>query len=160
MLRFICIASHVPSRVPAYQIRPKSFQMSSYTAHTFLLGCFSYCWCGIHLQKPLFLNHTTGICIHCTVTPVNPGFKLVPMNFGLICDGYCYCFVSVQLPNVISTGMCEWDGERRIFSMCRRGKETGGLTLEEREIVMSDVSTMEYKDAKPRHSLQVDWTEF
>lgn len=40
--------------------------------------------------------------------------------------------------------------------MCRRGRETDGLTLEEREDVMTDVSTMEYKDAKPRHSLQED----
>lgn len=141
---------------------PRSLQISSLSAlqkHVFLLVCFSYCKCGIHLQRPLFLNHTTGSCIHCTVTPVNPGFKLGAHEIWVDL-WWCYCCVSVQLPKVISTGMCEWDGERRIFSMCRRGRETDGLTLEEREDVMTDVSTMEYKDAKPRHSLQEDWTEF
>lgn len=58
---------------------PKNLQISSLTAlqkHALLLVCFSYCKCGVHLQRPLFLNHTTGSCIHCAVTPVNPGFKL------------------------------------------------------------------------------------
>lgn len=47
---------------------------------------------------------------------------------------------------MISTGFCEWDGERRIFSRERE------ITLERREDVMTDVSTMQYKEAKPRHA--------
>jgi len=52
---------------------PKSLQISSLTALqkcALLLVCFSYCKCGIHLQRPLFLKHRTGSCIR------NPGFEL------------------------------------------------------------------------------------
>ncbi len=142
MLCLICISFHVLS----------SCEFGSKSSHLLCYRNLYFSWsvssiiCGVHLQRPLFLNHATGSCIRCPVTPVNPvvGFKLVVI-FGLICDR-CNHRVSVQLPNVISTGFCEWDGERRIFSRERE------ITLERREDVMTDVSTMEYKEAKPRHA--------
>lgn len=147
MLCLICIASHVLS---SCEFGSKSSHLLCYR-NLYFSWCVSRIICGVHLQRPLFLNHATGSCIRSPVTPINPvvGFKLVVI-FGLICDR-CNRWVSVQLPNVISTGFCEWDGERRIFSM-EREIETDGLTLERREDVMTDVSTMEYKEAKPRHA--------
>lgn len=147
MLCLICIASHVLS---SCEFGSKSSHLLCYR-NLYFSWCVSRIICGVHLQRPLFLRRATGSCIRCPVTPVNPvvGFKLVVI-FGLICDR-CNRWVSVQLPNVISTGFCEWDGERRIFIM-EREIETDGLTLERREDVMTDVSTMEYKEAKPRHA--------
>ncbi len=150
MLCLICIAFHVLS----------SCEFGSKSSHLLCYRNLYFSWsvssiiCGVHLQIPLFLNYATGSCIRCPVTPVNPvvGFKLVVI-FGLICDR-CNHRVSVQLPNVISTGFCEWDGERRIFSRERDNiREKRGC---DDWCIYNGIQGGQAETCSP----QEDWTEF
>lgn len=72
----------------------------------------------------------------------------------VICDACNHC-ASVLLPNTISAGICEWAEEKSIFSMSGR-ERTDGLTLEGREDAMTDVSALEYKEARRRHIPEED----